>query len=634
MLLQGNDLFEFNRFRLDTRERLLTHDGQPVPLTPKAFDVLTVLLRRGGHLVTKGELMSSVWGDSIVEDGNLAVTISMLRKALGEDGKYIQTVSKQGYRFIGEVREQTVPDAASLLTAVQIDESSAPLTGVSELEAASGTPARLRTFPIRQVLFAAGFLLLAGIAVRYVMIRNSSHSGDSSIRSMAILPFANLTGDARNDYLGSGIADGVITAFGNTGQVAIRPTAAVLKYGTQLGDPLAAGREQKVDAVLEGRVRASEGKIQVSVQLLKVSDGLSLWLGTFEEDQRRPYTSQSISDDIARAMIEELPGIFKTAVTHRSTQNAKAYQLYLEGRSSFWVRQSLSYYQQAIAEDPDNALAYAGMADSYTRLASFSTDPTGLTPHLAKVSALQALQLGSSLAEVRTSLGFISFSYDWKWNTAEQEFKRALSLNPTYNPAHEFYGELLAVMGRMEEATEQARSAVRAEPLSPRTQTELGWILYLSRHYDEAIAVERKAIDLDPNYANARVFLSLTYLQKGAIAEAIHQMEEGRHLAEEHKSDTRGPELIAYAQSLQGNRSDAIKVLTDLSARSRDGSVVRPYYAAMICLGLGDRSSALEWLERAYEVHDYPLVYAKTDPVLDPVRSEPRFNELLRRMGL
>jgi len=652
MLLQENHFFEFGDFRADPRERLLTHNGHPVSLTPKAFDVLMVLISRPGHLVTKKEFVASVWGDSIVEEGNLAVTIFMLRKALGDDGnQYIQTVSKQGYRFVGEVREQVIADVtAPAQTASGVD-GHLPLTAAGANSASPASPLagfpmatvpepvlaapRGRAhFPTRRVLFVVAVLLAAGIGVRLAMTRLAARSADSGIRSMAVLPFANLSGDTHNDYLGSGIADGVITAFGTTGQVAIRPTAAVLKYGTQIGDPLIAGREQKVDAVLEGQIRASAGRIQVSVHLLRVSDGRPLWSGTFEEDQRRPYTSQSISDDIARAMIEDLPGTLKTGVPQQNKKNEKAYQLYLQGRSYFYVRQSLNYFQQAIAEDPDFALAYSGMADSYTRLASFSTDPAGLTPHLAKISALRALQLGGSLAEVRASLGYISFSYDWKWSTAEQEFKRALSIDSNYTPAHEWYSELLAATGRLEEAAAQAQTAVLAEPRSPRTNSELGWIYYLSRRYDEAIAAESKAIELDPNYVNARVDLALTYLQKGDIAEAIHQMEQGQQLAQEHLTDTRGPEIIAYAQSLQGDRVDAIRELKDLTVRSRDGRVVRPYYAAMICLGLGERAKAMEWLEQAYELHDYGMVYAKTDPVLDPLRSEPQFNELLKRMGL
>ena len=270
MVKQQHNLYEFDRFRLYPNEHLLTKDGQPVSLTPRAFGVLNVLIRRGGHLVTKEELMTTVWGDAVVEDGNLVVTISMLRKALGEDGhqrRYIQTVSKQGYRFVGEIREAAVLEAPILTEAPPLH---------SEREEVP----RRAWLSLQRAILVAGLLILVAISIG-VAVPDKSHSGGSSIRSIAVLPFGNLSGDPQNDYMGLGIADAVITALGSTGQVIIRPTTAVLKYNRENANPLSVGREQGVDAVLDGNLRASAGKIQITVRLLRVADGNTLWVGTF-----------------------------------------------------------------------------------------------------------------------------------------------------------------------------------------------------------------------------------------------------------------------------------------------------------------------------------------------------------------
>jgi len=634
MLKQQNHLYEFGAFRLDPDEHLLTRNGQPVPLTPRAFDVLVALIRRSGHLVTKEELMMTVWRDSIVEDGNLTVTISMLRKALVEEGndrRYIQTISKQGYRFIGEIREAVVRETATSLE----DGPSQPLNKTEP-------PPRRQRFSLLQAVSAVvGVALLIAISVRVGLVHGRSRAGDAGIHSIAVLPFANLSGDSQNDYLGLGIADAVITALGSMGQTIVRPTTAVLKYDTEFADPIGAGREQQVDAVLEGRIQASTGRIQVNVRLVRVADGASLWAGAIEENQREGLTAQSISDGIVRSIIQELAGGPKKPLARRNTKNTRAYQLYLQGRY-FWdqrtedgIRRSINYFRQAIAEDPDYALAYAGMADCYTRLSAMSMDPAGLMPPLAKASAFRALQLDDSLAEVHASLGFISFSIDWNWNGAEKEFQRAISLDPSYNPARHWYADTLAVMGRLEEALDQVRRAEQSDPLSPITHADLGRILYLNRRYEEAMAADRRALELDPNFTRARTNLAVIDVQRGAFADAILELEEAQRRADAHPTGMMGrewPELVAYAQGLAGRRDEARRVLKDLTERSHHA--VKPFDAARACLGLGDRSCALEWLERAYQAHDPSMAYAKADPSLDPVRSEPRFSELLRRMGL
>lgn len=626
MIKQGQHLYEFGPFQLDPVERLLTRDGQPVPLTPRAFEALLVLIRKSGHLVAKDELMKSIWGDSFVEEGNLAVTISMVRKALAEDGavrKYVQTVSKSGYRFVGDVHELEVvePGPAS-------PEETPPLAEPSR------TPA-----PSRRWVLLAGpaiVLAIAAIALAIGLFRTRAPAVSPGVRSLAVLPFHNLGESTSRDYLGVGIADALITKLGNTGQIIVRPTSAVLKYAHSLADPLAAGREQEVDAVLDGRIQLFPDRIRVTVQLVRVSDGASLWAGTFEQNPQNMSTLEDVvADRIAESMAPQLSPEEKKRLARPYTQNRKAYQLYLQGRY-FWnrrtedgLRRSISYFRQAIAEDPNYALAYAGLADAYALLSPFSVETARQASPDAKAAALKALQLDNSLAEAHASLAITTFFDEWNLNGAEHEFQRAIQLNPSYAMAHGWYGLNLAAMGRLNEALGQMRRAQDLDPLSMILNTNVGWIFYLSRRYDEAIAAYRKTLDLDPYFARTRTRLGLTYILKGAFPDAIRELDESRRLAGD---DPYVAGLLGYARTLAGDKNAGRAALAKLTESARR-EYVPPFSVALVCIALGDNDRALEWLTKAADARDTSMVYAKTDPALDPIRSDPRFANLLRRMG-
>lgn len=618
-------VYELGPFRIDAHDRLLLREGRPIPLTAKAFDTLLVLVRRGGHLVEKAEMMKAVWGDCFVEDGNLAVTVSMLRKALGDEGeerRYIQTVAKRGYRLVEAVHE--LP---------KTDEPTPPPPAAAQLPATRSKGGRVAKVLKIALLVTA---TLAGAAT-WMRLHNA-RGAVPQIRSLAVLPFRTLTppSDSR-DYLGLGMADALITRLGSTGRIVVRPTSAVAKYANGPLDPLAAGREQKVDAVLDGHIQSLSGTVRVTVQLLRVEDGASLWADSFEESLQRVFALEdAVAERIAGSMSIGLSGEQRRRMVRQQTEDPEAYQLYLRGRY-FWnkrtkegLQRSISYYDKAVAQDPKYALAYAGLADSYGLLGSYGIESASQSDPRAKAAAVKALQLDDSLAEAHSSLGMIYFFDEWKWPLAEREFQRAIALNPNYSIAHTWYGLNLAALGRFDEALAQVRRAQALDPLSLIVDTDVGRILYLSRQYDQAIEAYHKVLDLDPSFGRAHTRLGMAYAAKRNYGPAEEEFKEALRLS--------GPDpylygLLGYTRARAGNGEIARQLLRELRERSQH-EYVPPFSMALICIGLDDRQAALDWLEKGYQDHSALMVYAKTDPLLDPLRSEPRFAALLQRMKL
>lgn len=619
-------IYKFGPFSIDQTERRLLREGIPVSVTAKAFDTLLLLVQRSKHLVEKSEIMQAIWPDSFVEEGNLSVTIHMLRKVLGDDSsefKYIETVAKRGYRFVGEVQE------------VVASEFQLPCTDVNESILLPAVGSR-RTFSTSIILRVA-FLILVAITVVFAAMRalKPSEAG-ARVRSLAVLPFRVWNSDSAESYLRLGLADAIITKLANSGQIIIRPTSAVLKYADSQADPLAIGREQGVDAILVGYLEVLPDHVRATVQLIRVSDGGLLWADTFEKDPQQILAlDDAVAERVARSLSVRLPSGTKSFQAHRET-DSKAYQLYLEGRY-FWskrteqgLRRSIEYFQQATIEDAQYAPAYAGLADSYVLLDSYGVEPASQAYPMAKATALKALQLDDSLAEAHASLGMVYFYYEWNWSEASKEFKRAIALNPNYALARSWYALSLGSIGKYDEALYQARLAQSVDPLSLEIYTVVGRIFYLNHQYDQSITAYRKVIDLDPHYARAHVRLGMTFAAQGAFGDAIHEFEESQRLS---GSDPYVEGLMGYAVSRSRDTGRAHNMLQDLSQHSR-GKEVPAFSMALIFIGLGERDQAIAWLTKSYQDRSSYMVYAKTEPLLDPVRSDPRFSALLRQMGL
>ncbi|MGB9069040.1 MAG: winged helix-turn-helix domain-containing protein [Candidatus Acidiferrales bacterium] len=571
-------LYEFGPFHVDPEERILLREGKSVHLPTKAFDTLLVLIRNSGRLIEKSALISAIWANTFVEEGNLTVAISILRKALGDDRKkrkYIQTVEKHGYRFVGDVRK---------------------IVG-SKPE-----------FPVPV----------------------------SGIRSLAVLLFRSMNSDAVHESLRLGLTDAIITKLASAGQTIVRPTRAMLNSGPPI-DPLALGRELRVDAILAGQIEASPDRVRAIVDFVRVGDGSVLNSGAFEETSPNVSAlADKITHGFAQSMSIRLTGESQTRPVRLRIAKSQAYQLYLEGRY-FWnkrteegLRRSIEYFQQATTEDPHYALAYTGLADSYVLLNAFGVEPSSQAYPIAKAAVLKALDLDPLLAEAHASLGMIHFYYEWKWAEAEQAFQRAIAIDPNYVLAHSWYALNLGAAGRYDESLSQVLHAQKLDPLSLEINTVFGRISYFSRQYDRSINAYSKVIDLNPYYPRAHTRLGMTYAAVGAFEDAIREFEESQRLS---GFDSSLLGLLGYSQALSGNARRAHKLRDELTHRRRH-HYVPAFSVALICVGLGEHDQALQYLAKSYLEHCTDMVYAKTEPLLDPVRSDPRFIALLNQMRL
>jgi TolB-like protein/DNA-binding winged helix-turn-helix (wHTH) protein/Tfp pilus assembly protein PilF len=656
MSQQDQHVYEFGPFRLDAVERILLRDGRPVPLTPKAFETLLVLVRHSGHIVEKDRLMREVWPDSFIEEGGLNVNIFRLRKALGDDNdapRYIETVSRRGYRFVAEVRapggENFGPgrEESGVLPAAGMEAEGANgrnEVGVAQLSnrAIPGTDRRTRAIlwqrslaiPLLALLLLTGLL---GASYFWNARRQKQPESLLEVKSVAVLPFKNLGGAGGDEYLDQGMADALITKLSNLKQIVVRPTSAVLKYAGSGTDLLSAARELRVDALLEGRVQRSGERIRVTVQLVRGADGVPLWAETFDDQFTNIFAVQdSISNQVARALTLKLTGGEKALIEKRYTESAEAFELYLKGRY-FWNKRTaegfqkgIEYFEQAIAKDPSYALAYVGLADSYITLGDYSYLPPKEAFPKAREAAAKALELDDSLAEAHTSLAFTKAAYDWEWSEAEREFRRAIEIKPSYATARQWHAEHLVAMGRFDEALAEIKRAQELEPLSLIVDTIVGWVYYFMRQPDRAIEQCRKTLELDANFYPAHLFLGQAYAQKRMYREAIAEYQRALSVSE---GSAEASAFLGHAYEMSGQREQARKALDELKALAQK-RYVSPDLIAVIHSGLGETDEAFVWLEKAYEERSRSLPFLRVDPMFDNLRADPRFTDLLRRVGL
>jgi DNA-binding winged helix-turn-helix (wHTH) protein/TolB-like protein/lipoprotein NlpI len=661
--------YEFGRFQVDPAEHLLFCDGKPVQITGKAFQALLVLIRSRGHLVDKSTLVDAVWGhDTFVEEGNVAVTISLLRKALGDDRnkqKYIETVPKQGYRFVPDVNkvvrrssaEASPPeaivsepdrdDSLDLESSLRFSADGASYEDPLILETTPSSSRKgqadswLNWFSRRSHLRMAVIASATGIAFAGLLIggvaklRSETRVAKPAtveIHSLAVMPFQTSTSNPDYVHLGVGIADEIITRLGSTGKIEISPTSAVEVYGRGPIDAAPIANTQRVDAILTGSVVASADRVRVNARVV-AANGSTLWTGTFEKPISQVFELEDqLEASIAQSLLTEKAA---SPATTEAARDPEAYRLYMQGRF-FWnkrtaigLRRGVEYFQEALRKDPAYADPYAGLADCYTLMASFGVEPAQEAYPNAKAAALKALQIDPSLADAHASLGFVYFYYEWNWAKAKDEFQRAIQLNPNYSYEHIWYALMLSAMGQRDEATQQIQIAERLDPLSLMGDTEVGRVYYWNRQYDKAVTAFRHVIDLDPYFARAHSRLGIAYIAQGNYAEAIREFNETSRLS---GPDTYLDGFIGYVEALSGNTNEARKILEELIQRSRHNEYVPAFSIALIYAGLGDRDQALEWFAQSYQDRSTYMVYANVDPLFDGVRSDPKFVALLARM--
>jgi eukaryotic-like serine/threonine-protein kinase len=458
-----------------------------------------------------------------------------------------------------------------------------------------------------------------------------------AIDSLAVLPFVNTSADPSTEYLSDGITESVINNLSQLPSLRVMARSTVFRYKGKEADPQKIGQDLRVRAVLSGRLAQRGNIVAVQAELIDVENGSQLWGGQYNRKVADVFALQEdLSKEISEKLRLRLTGEEKQRLTKRYTENAEAYQLYLKGRY-YWNKgteeggkKAIEYFQQAIEKDPGYALAYSGLADSYNLLAGFAWLPPREAIPKSKAAALKALEIDDRLAEAHLALGYASFAYDWDWPTAEKHYERALALNAAYPLLHASYSQYLAALGRTDEALAEAKRAVDLDPLNLYIYFRMARELYLARRFDQAIEQCRKMLDMDPGYPLAHWQLGQAYAEKGMYREALSELEKDKAL-------TRGSSMtLAYLGNVlarSGERSRALQVLEELKAVSKQKYVYSAAFARVYA-GLGDKDQAFAWLEQAYEEHSTALYFVKVDPIWDPLRSDPRFADLLRRMGL
>ncbi len=642
---QIKHLYIFHEYWLDATERVLLRGGETVPLTPKVFDILLALVENRGRVVEKDEMMRLVWRDTVVEEGNLNRNISTLRKALGEtpgQSRYIETVPKRGYRFVAPVSISTDNDDGLIVASftrsrIITEEEEDRSAQTSQLASRATTPEAILT--PRRIAAAAGILLIllvAGASYRFFADKSNERAPAAKPRSLAVLPFKPMSDDGSDESLGLGMADALITGLSRIKEMSICPTSAVSGYDDPRQNLLEVGRELGVDSLLDGRVQRLGARIRVTVQLISVPDGKTLWAEKFDEQFTDIFAVQdSISEQVTRALTLELSGEERGLLTKRYTHNTEAYELYLKGRY-FWnkrsqegLRKGIEYFEKALGKDPTYALAYAGLADSYVLGGGLRLPASTVMPK-ARSAAMRALELDDHLAEAHASLGLVRMAYDHDMAAAENEFQRAIEINPNYASARQWYADCLAVTGRIEEALREVEQARKLNPLSLIINRDKARIHYFARQYDQAIEQLQKTLDLNRNFAAAHFTLGFVYVQKGMHEEAIASFEKSVALIGD-RSPIKAS--LGYAYAMSGNRDEALRVLDELQTKSKRGAAPA-YEIAMIHIGLGNRDETLRWLEKAYEERSYRIIYIGADPIFDGLRPDPRFADLARRIGV
>lgn len=465
MIEQAHLMYEFGHFCLDSANRVLLHDGEPVPLAPKAFDILLALVENQGRVLSKNELIKLVWPDTFVEEINLTVQVSALRKALSdspEEHRYVATIPRRGYRFVCPVAE-------------------------------------------------------AGHRAQFSSKLNLTQPdwwSNWRTRTIAVLPLKYLGMDEKGGILGASIADALISRLSGIEGILVRPTTAVLRFSDSQQDPIFAGKELSVDLVLDGTIQLVADRIRVNVQLVRVGDGATLWAENFDRDFTDIFAVQDcVSEQVALALRLRLSAEERRQLNKNYTQNIEAHQLYIKGRY-FWDRRTgnglkrgIEYFQKAIEVDPNYALAYIGLGDSYALLGEYLYIPPVEAFPVAKTAILRALDIDGTLAEAHSTLAEINMFYEWNWEESEREFKRCLGMKPNYATGRHSYTWFLMTMGRFHEALAQLQVAQDNDPYSLTINTAFGLPYYYLREYDKAISAYRQTLEMSPSFILAHYYL-------------------------------------------------------------------------------------------------------------------------------
>ena len=588
------------------------------------MELLVVLVEKSGQVVAKDDLMTAVWPGTFVEEGNLTSNISILRKQLGippDGGEYIETIPKRGYRFIAAVSQVQNQDT------IRSSDQAASFT-LDGHDRGRG----LRPGVVLGLVAAALIMMLPVLYWRGVRVTLPG-VGSPRIKALAVLPLANLSGDPAQEYFADGMTEALTADLAQIGALRVISRTSVMQFkGTKKALPEIAG-QLRVDAVVLGSVALSGRRMRITAELIRASTDQHLWAMTYERDlgdilDLQNEFARTIASEIQAKLTPQEQG----RLASKHAVKADAYEAYLKGRY-YWntftpeaLSKSIGYFDLAIKLDPNYAAAYAGLADAYLALQYTGADPPEEVHPKALEAAIKSLQLDDSLAEAHAVMATAK-AREWDWTAAERESKKAFELNPGSARAHWSYSNQLRQRGRAQDSIAEARRALELDPLSPLTNEVLADAYRSARQYDLAIQQYRKTLELYPNQSAARDSLGWAYVYKGMYDQG---MEEIRNSYGEDPGIS--PEL-AYIYAVRGNQGKARKILERLLSVSKQVPI-EPAHFALIYAGLGMKDEALVMLEHAYRQHSSMMAWLKVDPRFDSLRADPRFQDLMRRVGL
>ena len=637
---ENRKIYEFSNFRLDVDERLLLKDNRPVAIPPKAFDVLMVLVENSGSLIERESLYERIWPESIVEDANLTVQISAIRKAL-EEPSCISTVSGHGYRFNWSVKELNGQNGSGLekngylrenasssewVTKIFAQPNGSEESPLHEPETSTKSVASNRN-PLIVAIISVVLVTALGIGSYIYYDRGSA----TQIESIAVTPFVNETGNSDLEYISDGMTDSVISSLSKLPDISVKARSSVFRYKGTNTDAQTIGRELGVQALLNGRLVQRGNDITLFVELIEPATEKILWSETYNRSMTNLVTLQGdIARDVSKKLKSKLSGEQQQQLAKSETANPEAYQLYLRGRFHLVkreaddLRKSIDYFNRAILLDSNYARAYAGLADTYALYSDYTPggDTSVETLAKAKDAALKALSLDEDSAEAHASLGLIMHN-EYNFAGAERELKRAVELDPDYAAARHWYGILLRSLGRFDEMFAEYRRAVELDPLSPLMTDVYGSGLFFARRYDEALVQYNKSLELDPNRAFSHFVIAYPYWCKGDYAKAVDHLTKVKELR--GRGDVAAKMRKAFADSGWHGF---------LVASVEDPAILQwPYERARYYATLRQKDRAFEQLNKAYEIRESRLRNLKIDPFLDGIRDDPRYAELVRKVG-
>ena len=625
----------FGVFELDLRAGELRKRGLRVRLQQQPFQVLALLIEHAGQVVSREDLQKAVWpADTFVDfDHGLNKTINKIREALGdsaESPRFVETVARRGYRFIADVRIVDAAAAAAAVPAVPVPAvAKSPDRHDATLPSVAARSGRFSGWQISALIL---FVVAAGVVAWKLL----PGPGSPAIRSLAVLPLESLSSDASQEYFADGMTEQLISDLGHISALRVISRTSVMGYKHTRKSLPQIARELNVDGVVEGTVLRSGDTVRITAQLIEGAADRQVWSQSYEGELRDALALQG---RVARAIADEIRinvnASEQATLNSRAVVDPAAYESYLKGRY-FWnkrtadgLKVALAYFNQAVDEDAGYAQAYSGLSDTYALLGDWQyavMTPKEALPK-AKAAATKALELDPALGEAHNSLAFCLDGFDWNFDGAGKEFQRAIDLNPGYATAHHWYAWHLALLRRYDEAIAEMRKAATLDPLSLVITADLAELLALAHSYDESIVWSRKAVELDPDFGLAHNHLGQAYLQKHMLDEAIAELRQAVGLS---KGSATCIANLARAYAAAGRRADAEHLLSDLKKRSQPGQSLGPEIA-VIEASLGARDEAMQWLERGYEERFNPGVLIR--PGFDPLRADPRFQALMRRVG-